>query len=85
MAVEYFKTQFLIVEQTARGGSFLYTILKEGIGTKLIQKQWNQAVLVVLVDEMKYWQYEITSKVQRLDGIVNELSISEKMIPIPLN
>ena len=71
------KLNFLIVGLRQQG-KFLYTILKEGIGTKLIQKQWNQAVLVVLVDEMKYWQYEITSKVQRLDGIVNELSISEK-------
>ena len=70
------KLSFLIVSLKQQG-KFLYAILKEGIGKKLIQKQWNQVVLVVLVDEMKHWQHKITTKVEKLDGIVNELSMAE--------
>lgn len=71
------KLNFLIVGLRQQG-KFLYAILREGIGKKLIQKQWNQVILVVLVNEMNYWQSEITSKVKRLDGIVNELTMTDK-------
>ncbi|CAI4047119.1 protein kinase regulatory subunit ATG17 SKDI_12G4470 [Saccharomyces kudriavzevii IFO 1802] len=72
------KLNFLIVGLREQGKFLYVTILKGGIGKKLIQKQWNQIVLVALVDEMKYWQYEITTKVARLDGIVNELNVTDK-------
>ncbi|EHN01061.1 Atg17p [Saccharomyces cerevisiae x Saccharomyces kudriavzevii VIN7] len=72
------KLNFLIVGLREQGKFLYVTILKGGIGKKLIQKQWNQIVLVALVDEMKYWQYEITTKVARLDGIVNELNVTGK-------
>ncbi|CAI1606909.1 hypothetical protein SEUBUCD646_0L04590 [Saccharomyces eubayanus] len=72
------KLNFLIVGLREQGKFLYVTILKEGIGKKLIQKEWNQVVLVALVDEMKYWQNKINTKVARLDGIVNELNRTQK-------
>lgn len=61
-------------------GDFLYkNVLKVGIGENLIRTEWSQVVLVDLIDKMKHWQNELSTRVARLDGINNTL------IPKPKN
>lgn len=55
-------------------GDFLYkSILKVAIGENLIKVEWSQAMLVNLIKTMKYWQDQISSKVDQLNNIRNVL------------
>ncbi|SCU97637.1 LAFA_0G12420g1_1 [Lachancea sp. 'fantastica'] len=48
-------------------------LLKNGIGKKLIEKQWRQTILVDLADEMERWQNDIQSTIKKLDSVENSL------------
>ncbi|KAM3163940.1 Autophagy-related protein 17 [Lachancea thermotolerans] len=59
-----------IQQQTKFLSEFL---LREGIGRNLIEEEWSQTVLVRLVNDMKFWQNEITKMMNKLDNITNEI------------
>lgn len=55
-------------------GDFLYkNVLKSGIGESLIKTEWSQVVLIDLINTMKYWQEQLSSRVTQLDRIDNTL------------
>lgn len=74
---EVSKIKFMIISLKNQG-EFLYKcILKVGIGENLIKKEWSQDLLVDLIDSMKSWQEQLTTRIAQLDGVDNKLVSSD--------
>lgn len=67
------KMKFMINSLKSQGDLLYNSILKVGIGENLIKTEWSQGLLKDLIESMNSWQKELSSRIDHLDHVDNQL------------